>query len=762
MRKKQKGLDVQKIVLDSKVRFLLPFYLEREIQEAFTFINPEYKALCDRRRLPDHERPDNYIVTKEQKDGKWSSRKIYKFVYYWEYDGQDLVVPRGAFFLVKRLFNRHGLKYKMINKRVSLDAIDFRFTGALRDAKGQNAFLDYTAKNGILQAGTGCLTGETILRLSRGGRGFKCSLKKAYHLFNKLKLNQYIGPSWKESVPTKIRSYDASKKRISLNIINDIVYSGLKVVYQIYLKDGKKVKGTKDHKILTSLGWKQLGDLTPLDLVATDQPYQTKTGNRKQKGWYKYIHNLPYHPFRNQVKQKVLKHIIIYESGLNNLKVVDFINILQTNQTQANTLKFVNTSIYCIHHKDHDHFNNKKTNLKKMKKSNHSKLHFKKISFNQGQLLYSPFNKRIKIGKEPTYDVQCKTPNHNFTANDIVVHNSGKTVMALSYIARVQQPTIIVVDTNELLQQWKERINQFLGIPATHVGHIGGGRETIFPITVALVQTLRNRPDLLKHFGFLCVDECHIAATESYSLVVNAFNGAYVMGLSATPRRRDGRTKVMLWYLGRIALKIDATKVKRLPATAYFISSRFEGTLDWRKAYSKALVELTQDETRGQLIIDNVLKHIDHFGVHLILSRSSKHLEYLMSLLPHHFRLISKLLVGKIQTKERQKIVKQMMENKLKFIFATDRLLGKGFDEELLSVLHLATPVKDPGALTQYCGRVTRIPETEEIREQKSKALIFYYFDTNINVMRGAASIAAKTFQSLGIEKRVISNAGRK
>lgn len=485
---KKKAPIIQKIVLDNHIRIGPPYDLEEELKSRFTFLNPEYQDLCKRRRLPADERPDFHINTKEKINGKWTTRKVSKFVYYWDYDVSDLILPRGAFHVVQKMFARYKKKYKIIDKRILHDPIDVPFLGELDDSKGQNHFLDYKAKNGILQAGTG----------------------------------------------------------------------------------------------------------------------------------------------------------------------------------------------------------------------------------------------------------------------------TGKTVMAMYYISKIRQPTIIVVDTNELLEQWKNRINQFLGIHDYTIGHIGGGRCNTEPITVALVQTLKKRPDLLQDFGMLIVDECHVATTQSYGMVINEFQGRYVMGLSATPRRKDGYTRVMFWLLGKIHLVIDQNKVEKLPAKAVFVISKYKGDISFQRQYAKAQAAMVRDSDRNQLIVDNIIKQQNIFGIHLILSRSSQHLEELIQMMPDHFQLISELLVGKVSKKERKIIVEKAMKNNLKFLFATDKLIGKGFDEELLSVLHLTTPIGDPDFLQQACGRVTRIPKTKEIKEQKKKAYIFYYFDQNEQILRGAASRSSKRFMELGIEKSIL------
>ncbi len=84
---------------------------------------------------------------------------------------------------------------------------------------------------------------------------------------------------------------------------------------------------------------------------------------------------------------------------------------------------------------------------------------------------------------------------------------SGKTVMALALIAKRRQPTLVVVHTKELLYQWQERARQFLGVEP---GLVGDGKFILAPLTVAIVNSARNRvEELVPHFGQLVVDECH-------------------------------------------------------------------------------------------------------------------------------------------------------------------------------------------------------------------------------------------------------------
>ncbi len=333
---------------------------------------------------------------------------------------------------------------------------------------------------------------------------------------------------------------------------------------------------------------------------------------------------------------------------------------------------------------------------------------------------------------------------------------SGKTVMALFQAKRFKQPTLIVVDTYELQKQWINRITDHCDIKKTQIGMIGGGKQIIKPITVGLIQTLSKHPELTEHFGFLITDEVH-ETSDRYYKVMEYYNGAYSLGLTATPK--DGPVgRIQQAYFGPIAMKLDKSKAEKLPATGIFVHTDYRSFIPFKYKYSKALAVMLADEKRNQRIVDNILKHIDIYGIHLVISRSSKQLDALHSMLPDHIKLIARVITGKVSKKERREIVHKAMNNELKFLFATDKILEKGFDEELLSVLHIASPKAGEDKIEQGCGRVRRVPKKDhqEVREKKKHVFIFYYYDYQELSLRGAASAVSRVFAKLGIPKQIL------
>ena len=136
---------------------------------------------------------------------------------------------------------------------------------------------------------------------------------------------------------------------------------------------------------------------------------------------------------------------------------------------------------------------------------------------------------------------------------------SGKTVLALYIIAERKQPTLIIVHGKELLNQWIDRIISFLNVKREEIGIIGGGKKTIGKrITVALVQSLyKCAEQVSQSIGHLVVDECHRTPSRVFTEAVTAFDSKYMLGLSATPWRRDGLSKLIYWHIGDVVHEVD-------------------------------------------------------------------------------------------------------------------------------------------------------------------------------------------------------------
>lgn len=324
---------------------------------------------------------------------------------------------------------------------------------------------------------------------------------------------------------------------------------------------------------------------------------------------------------------------------------------------------------------------------------------------------------------------------------------SGKTVMFLWLVAKIKQPAIILVDTERLMDQWIKEINTFLGIDVDEIGIIGGGKEIYKPITVALIQSLHSRLHVLGFYGLMGVDECPSVATETYGKCVDNFKGKYVIGLSATPNRKDGKTAVMKWYLGDIKVKIRYADAKRTPGKVFFIPTDYKSKIPFAKSNAKAIGEMVLDQKRNDLILEVMEINKAFPGAHITLSHRVGHMQELIEKLPKSMKAKAVILHGGTPKSERPAIIEGIKTGEYKYLFATHKMLGRGFDEGSLSTMYLVTPFKDPDALKQYIGRVSRLHPGKEYFQ------IFDFFDRYYNDVRYHASARSKLYQKLKIEK---------
>ena len=325
---------------------------------------------------------------------------------------------------------------------------------------------------------------------------------------------------------------------------------------------------------------------------------------------------------------------------------------------------------------------------------------------------------------------------------------SGKTVMALYMIAKRKQPALIIVHTKELAAQWVARIGTFIGIESEDVGFIGGGKKRIGEkITVTLVQSLYKCADeVAENIGFLLVDECHRCPSRTFTEAVSCFDSQYMLGLSATPYRRDQLSKLIFWHLGDKHHEVDKSQLIEsgdvLPARVVFRNTDFTTRYDPVIEYSKMLAEIATDTKRNiQIASDVASEAAENPGICLVLSDRKAHCENLQALLRYRFKLPSELLTGDLDTAERKKVLERIDQGNVHVLIATGQLIGEGFDCKDLTTLFLATPIKFSGRLLQYLGRVLRPAPG------KKYARVFDYVDVKVDTLRKAASARQRVYR---------------
>ncbi len=321
---------------------------------------------------------------------------------------------------------------------------------------------------------------------------------------------------------------------------------------------------------------------------------------------------------------------------------------------------------------------------------------------------------------------------------------AGKTVMALALIAERKQPCLVIVHTKELLLQWVERIQQFLGIEA---GQVGNGKFNLQPVTVATIQTARNRLDKLTSvFGHIVVDECHRTPASTFQEVVTTFDAKYLTGLSATPYRADGLDRLIQLTLGNVIHRVDPELLRHtgaiLKPEVRTVNTVFTFAGDPSSEYPLMMTALAEDMDRNKLIASCVEGELgEEKGTLLLVADRTAHLFALAEILQVRGVNVA-VLTGKTPAGERSEIVRDLNEGKIKVLASTASLIGEGFDCRGLSTLFLCSPIKSKGRLVQMVGRILRPADGKRPR-------LYDFIDHKVGVLRHSAEIRQTIYEEI-------------
>jgi superfamily II DNA or RNA helicase len=290
----------------------------------------------------------------------------------------------------------------------------------------------------------------------------------------------------------------------------------------------------------------------------------------------------------------------------------------------------------------------------------------------------------------------------------------GKTVTAAAIIARRGVNTLILVHRTELLKQWQERLHAFLGAGKGVVGTIGGGKaKPSGKIDIAVMQSLSRQGQvnsLVENYGHVIVDECHHVGAASFDAILKRTRAKFVLGLTATPIRRDGLQPVIFMQCGPIrhTAATPASAPHDLEVTPHSRFSRIDVAPD--AGIQDVFRYLATDQARTDAIACEVRTAIRQGRKILVLTERSDHLEAIRAALkemtPEPF-----VLHGRLSKKQRATLIaalEALPPDAPRALLATGRLVGEGFDHPPLDTLVLAMPVSWKGTLQQYAGRLHR------------------------------------------------------
>ncbi len=290
----------------------------------------------------------------------------------------------------------------------------------------------------------------------------------------------------------------------------------------------------------------------------------------------------------------------------------------------------------------------------------------------------------------------------------------GKTVTAAAMISRRGVNTLVLVHRTELLKQWQERLQVFLGVGKEVVGSIGGGKaKATGKIDIAVMQSLSRQGEvnpLVESYGHVIVDECHHVGAVSFDAILKRTKAKYVLGLTATPFRRDGQQPIIFMQCGpiRYTAAKSATAPRDLEVVPRSLYARID--LPSEAGIQDVFRNLANDTARTHVIAAEVQIAYNQGRKVLVLTERTEHLNAIQAALGGKIPLIF-VLHGRMPRKQRAALITEfdaLPPDAPRVLLATGKLVGEGFDHPALDTLVLAMPVSWKGTLQQYAGRLHR------------------------------------------------------
>lgn len=348
----------------------------------------------------------------------------------------------------------------------------------------------------------------------------------------------------------------------------------------------------------------------------------------------------------------------------------------------------------------------------------------------------------------------------------------GKTVFAIAMIAKRRVNTLILVHNKALLEQWKERLDDFLEIQNTIdapigkrgrlrqdtiVGCLHSGKNTLRGVVdIALIQSCLNAGDakaFVKDYGMVIVDECHHVSSVSFEQVLRQVNATFIYGLTATPIRKDGRQPIIFMQCGQIRFSSSSKDQITKQTFKRTLIPRFTtycNITDSPQSYTQITESLSNDKARNELVIEDIKTAIQHGRTPLVLTTRTAHVKALAQmLLPFADNVIQ--LIGADSTKEKRFALQKLQsvsQSETLIIVATGKYIGEGFDYPRLDTLFLTMPISWKGNIEQYAGRLHR--------EYKGKndVQIFDYIDICVPLCDSMYRKRLKGYMAAGYGKK--------
>lgn len=331
---------------------------------------------------------------------------------------------------------------------------------------------------------------------------------------------------------------------------------------------------------------------------------------------------------------------------------------------------------------------------------------------------------------------------------------SGKTVVGAHLIAARARNALVLVHRKPLMDQWVAQLARFLRLDPTAIGTLGGGRQRLNgQLDVAMIQSLVRGgevDDRIGQYGHVLIDECHHVPAFAFERVVSATSARYVLGLSATPYRRDGHHPILFMQCGPVRHAIDPrSAAAQRPFEQRLLARETGFRVDGAGAtgsIQEVYAALVADPARNALIVEDVICALVEGRSPVVLTERREHLEALASRL-RGFASHTIVLHGGLGAKARREEMARLAAvppREQRLVLATGGFLGEGFDDARLDTLFLAMPVAWRGTLVQYAGRLHRL------HAGKFEVRVYDYVDRDVPVLAKMFAKRLRGYEAIG------------
>lgn len=237
----------------------------------------------------------------------------------------------------------------------------------------------------------------------------------------------------------------------------------------------------------------------------------------------------------------------------------------------------------------------------------------------------------------------------------------GKTVIGIYLISYFKVNTLIIVPSKQIQDQWLERFQQFLKFPnaekkkdrfiCTYNGTQKRLNHNIDIATAASLANAENLTELLSGYGMVIIDECHHAASNTFTHILRHVLSKRIYGLSATPKRKDGLEKIIYMFCGKLRYGSVINQGKQHHEFMQLLIPRMTNSIVLKEnaSYTEICKELIHDTARNYLILKDILSEYKQQGKIIVLSERKEHLYILKEMLEkaaeNVFRLTFNLLI---------------------------------------------------------------------------------------------------------------------